>query len=102
MGEGANDTAIGVRMNVADPAARPFTVVSDRGKRPLRVVQAGSAVSSRTRRGVPNPVNLVRREPAAKQTLCRIERWDYAETPRGFIRSGTARFTPHQSAHDLR
>ena len=50
--------------------------------RPLWAVQAGTAVSSRVRRGVPNSVNLLRYEGAAGSTgasrACLLERWDYA------------------------
>jgi len=47
--------------------------------RPLWAVQAGTAVSSRVRDGVPNSVNLIHRpgnDGAARQ--CIVERWDHA------------------------
>lgn len=46
--------------------------------RTLWAVQAGTAVSSRIRGGIPNSVNLVRwpLEQATRQ--CTVERWDYA------------------------
>jgi 3',5'-cyclic AMP phosphodiesterase CpdA len=49
--------------------------------RPLWVVQAGTAVSSRVRVGAPNSVNLLRIEAVATapRTL-RVERWDYSDT----------------------
>ncbi|HEX6572185.1 MAG TPA: metallophosphoesterase [Steroidobacteraceae bacterium] len=44
------------------------------------VVQAGTAVSARTRDGAPNSVNLVRCEGGSTSRRCRIERWDFAAT----------------------
>lgn len=50
--------------------------------RPVWAVQAGTAVSSRIRRSVPNSVNLLRYERACTragaQRACLLERWDYA------------------------
>jgi 3',5'-cyclic AMP phosphodiesterase CpdA len=45
------------------------------GGRRLWTLQAGTAVSSRTRRGVPNSVNVIRYRAAERQ--CVVERWDY-------------------------
>jgi len=46
--------------------------------RPLWVVQAGTAVSHRVRRGgEANSVNIVRYEPAKNAGVCVVERWDY-------------------------
>ena len=50
------------------------------------IVQAGTAVSSRTRDGVPNSVNLLRCEASPAARRCRIERWDYADDERAFGR----------------
>ncbi|HET7204411.1 MAG TPA: metallophosphoesterase [Steroidobacteraceae bacterium] len=41
------------------------------------VVQAGTAVSSRVRDGVPNSVNVVRTTAGAAPRRCAVERWDY-------------------------
>ena len=41
---------------------------------PVWCVQAGTAVSGRTRGGVPNSVNLIETAP---QRTCRVERWDF-------------------------
>lgn len=46
--------------------------------RPLWVVQAGTAVSSRVRDGVPHSVNVLRWGDGAPPGCCRIEQWDYA------------------------
>lgn len=47
--------------------------------RPLWVVQAGTAVSHRVRRGggEANSVNVIRYEPAADPGACTVERWDH-------------------------
>ena len=50
------------------------------------IVQAGTAVSSRTRDGVPNSVNLLRCAATPGGRRCRIERWDYSADERGFAR----------------
>lgn len=46
--------------------------------RPLWAVQAGTAVSSRVRDGVPHSVNLLRWGVDASPGGCRIEQWDHA------------------------
>jgi hypothetical protein len=48
------------------------------------VVQAGTAVSSRTRPGVPNSVNVLRWGAGMAAGCCRIEQWDYAAAGRAF------------------
>ncbi len=80
----------------------PYTVLLDGGTRPLRVVHAGTAVSSRTRQGVPNSLNIVRWDPHAGPAACCVERWDFSHEAGVFVRSESARFSPHRSAHDLR
>lgn len=50
------------------------------------IVQAGTAVSSRTRDGVPNSVNVLRCERTPGARRCRIERWDYSVDERAFGR----------------
>lgn len=52
--------------------------------RPLWVVQAGTAVSSRVRDGAPNSVNLLRWGAGAAPGCCRIEQWDYQIDDRDF------------------
>lgn len=47
---------------------------------PLWVVQAGTALSSRVRAGIPNSVNLIRQAAGATT----IERWDFDAGPRAF------------------
>jgi len=51
---------------------------------PLWVVQAGTAVSSRVRQGVPNSVNLVRWGAGLEAGCCRIEQWDFSASQWAF------------------
>ena len=46
-------------------------------------VQAGTAVSSRTRREAPNSINLVEYASAGDKVQCRVERWDYLDEMTG-------------------
>ncbi|MDM7944296.1 MAG: metallophosphoesterase [Hydrogenophaga sp.] len=50
--------------------------------RPLWAVQAGTAVSSRVRSGVPNSVNVVRWSP---QGDCAVEQWDHSHDQAAFV-----------------
>lgn len=52
--------------------------------RPLWVVQAGTAVSSRVREGAPNSVNLLRWGTGMPTGCCRIEQWNYMADERAF------------------
>jgi 3',5'-cyclic AMP phosphodiesterase CpdA len=67
----------------------PYTLALPGLARPLWVVQAGTAVSSRTRPGVPNSVNLLRWEPSpADSSLpkrCVVEQWDFASPDPRFV-----------------
>ena len=65
------------------PYVRPLTDAFAHLPRRVWAVQAGTAVSRRVRRGVPNSVNLLRHaQPSAG--LCRVERWDYDAERRVF------------------
>jgi len=67
------------------------------GGRPLWVVQAGTAVSHRVRGGVPNSVNLLRRQDG---DACTAERWDYDAARGAFAcheRHDLALRVPHAS-----
>lgn len=59
-------------------------------ERRLWCVQAGTALSTRVRQGIPNSVNLLRYEGAGKPVLCQLERWDY--------QAGTGQFACVQSS----
>ena len=45
--------------------------------RPMWAVQAGTAISSRLRKGVPNSVNILRWGRDAAGGCCQIEQWDF-------------------------
>jgi 3',5'-cyclic AMP phosphodiesterase CpdA len=63
--------------------------------RPLWAVQAGTAVSSRVRKGVPNSVNLLRWGADSALGCCRIEQWDFSADVQAFL---LARVTDVQPA----
>lgn len=87
----------------------PYTLALAGLARRLWVVQAGTAVSARTRPGFPNSVNIVRWDGAsatrsagppgedAGRGDCVIERWDYAPDARAFVRAALARLTPERA-----
>ncbi|MFZ6798784.1 metallophosphoesterase family protein [Undibacterium sp. Di24W] len=52
--------------------------------RPTWAVQAGTAVSSRVRSGVPNSVNILRWGVHAKMGGCHIEQWDFSAKESNF------------------
>lgn len=75
----------------------PYTLALHGWARRLWVVQAGTAVSSRTRDGVPNSVNILRwgetvgaqehppqGGPVSRRS-CRIEQWDFSRDMRAFV-----------------
>lgn len=49
-------------------------------ERRLWCVQAGTALSSRVRAGIPNSVNLLRCHSPGQPPSCRLERWDFQAT----------------------
>jgi len=86
----------------------PYTLTLSEWARRLWVVQAGTAVSSRTRPGVPNSVNILRwggaagaHDDQAAQTpapgrLCRIEQWDFAHDAQAFLRRTVTTVQPER------
>jgi len=63
--------------------------------RPLWAVQAGTAVSSRVRKGVPNSVNLLHWDAAAAwPARCRIERWCFCAASQAFERTASTDIWP--------
>jgi hypothetical protein len=53
--------------------------------RPLWAVRAGTAVSSRLRKGVPNSVNLLRWPADSAPGCCRIEQRDFSAAVQAFL-----------------
>jgi 3',5'-cyclic AMP phosphodiesterase CpdA len=64
----------------------PYVMTVPNGTRPMWAVQAGTAVSSRVRGGIPNSVNVIRWGVDAPQGQCIIEQWDYANEGQTFVR----------------
>lgn len=87
----------------------PYTLALQSSGRRLWVVQAGTAVSSRTRSGVPNSANILRwgaahastagskQTPADAAACCLIERWDFAGRERGFVRMAVSAVQPDRA-----
>ena len=70
----------------------PFTLALQGLARPLWVVQAGTAVSSRTRPGVPNSVNVLRWGEASG--CCMIEQWEFEPLDQVFVRKAVTTVQP--------
>ena len=64
----------------------PYVTVPGGLPHRLAVVQAGTAVSSRVREGVPNSVNLLRCGADAPTGQCIVERWDHSAAQAAFVR----------------
>jgi 3',5'-cyclic AMP phosphodiesterase CpdA len=87
----------------------PYTLAPHGLARQLWVLQAGTAVSSRTRAEVPNSVNILRwgeaagaREHPARCDAttggsCLIEQWDFVRHDRSFVRKAVASVEPERS-----
>jgi len=75
----------------------PYTLALPGLARPLWVVQAGTAVSSRIRPGVPNSVNVLRWGADAGQGGCMIEQWSYLGAETGFAIAQTTPVQPSRS-----
>jgi 3',5'-cyclic AMP phosphodiesterase CpdA len=75
----------------------PYVMLLQGLARPLWVVQAGTAVSSRVRDGVPNSVNLLRWGAGAAPGCCRIEQWDYKADDRAFRLAKVSEVWPHRA-----
>jgi len=87
----------------------PYTLALQGLARRLWVVQAGTAVSSRTRSGAPNSVNILRwgEAPATQgeQTQrksnagqhCVIEQWDFARNDQVFVRTTITSVRPERT-----
>ncbi len=83
------DVALGGHIHL--PYVRELTPAGAGGAR-IVVAQAGTAVSSRVRRDVPNSVNVIRHD-AADVAGCSIERWDFIATRSAFERIESRRFS---------
>ena len=84
----------------------PFALPLRELARPLWVVQAGTAVSSRTRPGVPNSVNVLRwggvastgtdptQTAARSGRHCAVEQWDFSPELQAFVRKAVTTVLP--------
>ena len=72
----------------------PYVLALPGLARPLWAVQAGTAVSSRVREGVPNSVNLLRWGRHATPGHCRIEQWDFSADKGAFVRAKVSEVRP--------
>lgn len=68
------------------PFVRPLALRYPGLARTTWIVQAGTAVSRRVRRGIPNSVNILRYDAHAKTSMCTVERWDFAAASGDFTR----------------
>lgn len=87
----------------------PYTLAPHGLARQLWVLQAGTAVSSRTRAEVPNSVNILRWGEAAGARAhparcdattggsCLIEQWDFVRHDRSFVRKAVTSVEPERS-----
>lgn len=62
--------------------------------RPMWAVQAGTAVSSRVRKGAPNSVNVLRWRLETSPRGCQIEQWDYSDAETVFVRGAGTEVCP--------
>jgi 3',5'-cyclic AMP phosphodiesterase CpdA len=102
-------SAAGVDLVLGGHIHLPFTLALHGLARRLWVVQAGTAVSSRTRPGAPNSVNILRwsaasgaRGDAAQTGLeageyCLIEQWDFARHDQVFVRTAVTSVQPERA-----
>lgn len=86
--EAGADVALGGHIHL--PYMRELTPSGAGGAR-IVVAQAGTALSSRVRRDVPNSVNVIRHD-AHDEAGCTIERWDYSTERSAFTRVEARRF----------
>ncbi len=72
----------------------PYVKALDDGVRPVWAVQAGTSVSSRVRRNLPNSVNLLRWGLGTSPGSCRIEQWDFSAADAAFVRAQCTEIRP--------
>jgi hypothetical protein len=72
----------------------PYVMALPGLARPMWAVQAGTAVSSRVRKGAPNSVNLLRWGADSPQGGCLIEQWDFLAAERIFVRARATAVRP--------
>jgi 3',5'-cyclic AMP phosphodiesterase CpdA len=73
---------------------QPFVMPVHGLARPMWVVQAGTAVSTRLHPGVPNSVNLLRWGAHAGSDHCLVEQWDFSASEQAFVRAAVTDLLP--------
>lgn len=76
----------------------PYVLMLQGLVRPLWAVQAGTAVSSRVRKGVPNSVNLLHWNAGLAAARCRIEQWDFVAGAGTFVRGRVCDVRPARAS----
>ena len=92
--------AAGVDLLMGGHIHLPYVLPLQGPAHPLWAVQAGTAVSSRVREGVPNSVNLLRWGAGAAPGRCQIEQWDYAADVQDFVRARVSEIRPARTDSD--
>lgn len=72
----------------------PYVIALQDMARPIWAVQAGTAVSSRVRKDVPNSVNLLCWGEDSAPGCCRIEQWDFSAELEAFVRARVSEVRP--------
>ena len=72
----------------------PYVMALHGLARPMWTVQAGTALSSRVRAGVPNSVNLLRWGKDSAPGCCLVEQWDFAAGKGVFARGKVSEVRP--------
>ena len=72
----------------------PYVMAVHGLARPMWAVQAGTAVSSRVRNGMPNSVNLLRWGEDSPAGCCLIEQWDFSAADQAFTRVAVTEVRP--------
>jgi len=86
--------AVGADVVMGGHFHRPYVMALQGLARPMWAVQAGTAVSSRVRGGVPNSVNLLRWGKDSAMGCCQIEQWDFSADERVFVRAKVSGIRP--------
>lgn len=73
---------------------QPYVTANQGLARPLWVVQAGTAVSSRMRARATNSVNLLRWDARSNPASCRIERWCCSNDAQTFVLTNVSEIKP--------
>lgn len=75
----------------------PYVMALKDLARPMWAVQAGTAVSTRVRPGIPNSVNLLRWGQVSTPGRCQVEQWDYADEAGAFVLTTVSEVRPSRA-----